>query len=60
MIITVKKKTEKTETHSGFPFHGDFGGTRTPDPQFRRLLLYPTALRSHQRKRPSDSERFYA
>ena len=26
---------------------GDPGGIRTPDPQLRRLLLYPTELRGH-------------
>ena len=26
---------------------GDPGGNRTPNPQFRRLMLYPVELRGH-------------
>jgi hypothetical protein len=37
----------------GFPSHliekiGVPGVTRTPDPQFRKLLLYPAELRGHK------------
>ena len=30
--------------------HGLPGGDRTPDPQLRRLLLYPTELRAEAKK----------
>ncbi len=31
----------------GFLSIGDLGAIRTPDPQLRRLLLYPAELRDH-------------
>src|SRR5437588_7329385 len=30
------------------------GGNRTPDPQLRRLMLYPTELRAHKDLRDAD------
>ena len=34
------------------------GGDRTPDPQLRRLLLYPTELRAEHTKKGSQKEPF--
>ena len=39
-----KKKEESIKLSSSF---GDPAGIRTPDPQLRRLLLYPAELRDH-------------
>ncbi len=33
-------------------FQSDPGVTRTPDKQFRKLLLYPPELRGHRRQAP--------
>ena len=46
-----KKSLQQVE---GFGF-SDPEGIRTPDPQIRNLLLYPTELRDHVKKKGSHS-----
>jgi hypothetical protein len=36
--------------------NGDPGGSRTPNPQFRRLMLYPVELRGQKMVRPERFE----
>lgn len=43
-LFFIKKATIKS---GDFIFNGVLGATRTPDLQFRRLLLYPTELPGH-------------
>jgi hypothetical protein len=44
-LRTNKKKVFSTENH--YLSSGDVGQDRTADPQFRKLVLYPTELRRH-------------
>src|SRR5580692_1154017 len=63
---TVEEKRDSTGFYSGCDLiaecmeeacagrnHGGPGGARTPNPQFRRLMLYPIELQGHLHQKPS-------
>ena len=44
----MEQKKGFCDTKSSFYSSGALEATRTPDPQLRRLLLYPAELRGHE------------
>jgi hypothetical protein len=48
--------TESRPAHDRSEIESALGGTRTPDPQLRRLVLYPVELRARQKPIISQSQ----